>query len=285
METDAKNDNGKVPPIYIISGGRGFSANSIVQGALVQFPENGIQVKILPNVVNRESLEKGLDEVMASGGIVVHTMVDTQMREMLIRECMQRGITEFDLMGNFMAYLSGVLKQESLNEPGLYHKMNLEYYDRIEAIEYTMACDDGLNLKSIRDADIVLTGISRTGKTPTSIYLAMLGWKVTNIPLVYGMEPPADLFQVDPGRVFGLDVSINRLLSYRKKRLSDFGVAGSTNYIDPRALRRELDYAQSIFRKGGFQVVNVTNKSIESVANEIIGVLSSRFHGQSRKSR
>jgi len=240
-------------------------------------------VKIIPDVVNLEKLEKGLEEVAASGGILVHTMVDRHLRETLIKKCRERGITEFDMIGNLMTYLRGVLGQEPINEPGLYRKMNLEYFDRIEAIEYTMTSDDGLNLKSILDADIVLTGTSRSGKTPTSIYLAMLGWKVANVPLIPGMEPPAELFEVDPRRVFGLDISVNRLLSHRRKRLSDFGITRSTEYIEPRALRLELDYAQSVFRRGGFTVVNVTDKPIESVANEILEMLSSQFDEQSRK--
>ena len=240
-------------------------------------------MKIIPDVVTPKKLEKSLQEVTASGGIVVHTMVDRHLRETLIRGCRDRGITEFDLIGNLMDYLRGVLKQEPINEPGLYRKMNLEYFDRIESIEYTMASDDGLNLKSILAADIVLTGASRSGKTPTSIYLAMLGWKVANVPLVPGMDPATELFEVDPRRVFGLDIHVNRLLTHRKKRLADFGVTASTDYIDPGAVRLELDYARSVFRRGGFTVVNVTDKPIESVANEIIEMLSSHFDEQSRK--
>ena len=161
--------------------------------------------------------------------------------------------------------------------------MNLEYFDRIESIEYTLSSDDGLNPKSIFDADIVITGISRTGKTPTSVYLAMLGWKVANVPLVLESDPPEDLFRVDPKRVFGLDISTNRLLTHRNKRLSDFGYSYPVDYVNPREIRRELDYALSVFRQGGFAIIQVTNKPIESVANEIIEVLSKNFSERFRK--
>jgi len=230
-----------------------------------------------------ESLEKGIREVWESGGFIVHSMVDRKIRELLVDRCREYGIMQFDLVGNLFIYLTSILKQEPLNEPGLFRKMNLEYIDRIEAIEYTMESDDGMNPKSIHDADIVLTGISRTGKTPTSIYMAMLGWKVANVPLVQGIEPPEELFQVEPERVFGLDISTNRLVTHRKKRLSDFGYDESTSYIDPRTIRSELDYAQSVFRRGGFSVIKVTNKPIESVANEIIEILASNYNEQSRK--
>jgi len=271
------------PPIYVFSGGKGLPANSIVQSVLAQFPENNIPVKIIPDIMDRLSLEKGIQEVSSNGGIIIHSMVEREIRDLLITRCKEVGIREFDLMGNIITYLSRSLKQEPMNEPGLFRKMNLEYFDRIEAIEYTIASDDGLNPTSIHDADIVLTGISRTGKTPASMYLAMLGWKVANIPLVQGVEPPEDIFLVDPSRVFGLDISTTRLISHRKKRLLDFGIDDSTEYTEPRAIRGELDYAHSIFRKGGFTVINVTNKPIESVANEIIEVLSIHYNEQSRK--
>jgi regulator of PEP synthase PpsR (kinase-PPPase family) len=249
----------------------------------VQFPESKIPVKIIPDILDKESLDKGIQEVSSKGGIIVHTLVDREIRDLLITRCQEIGILEFDLIGNLISYLTQNLKQEPMNEPGLYRKMNLEYFDRVEAIEYTIASDDGLNSTSIYEADIILTGISRTGKTPTSIYLAMLGWKVANVPLVFGVDPPEDLFKVDPSRVFGLDISTNRLLSHRKKRLSDFGVDGGTDYVEPRKIRTELDYAHSIFRRGGFTVISVTSKPVESVANEIIEILTSRFAERSRK--
>jgi len=269
--------------IYVFSGGKGLPTHSIVKSILVQFPENKIPVKIMPDIRTMRDLEKGIREVWENGGFVVHSMVEREMRERLISRCREYGIREFDLVGNLFIYLSSILKQEPLNEPGLFRKMNLEYIDRIEAIEYTISSDDGLNPKSIHEADIVLTGISRTGKTPTSMYMAMLGWKVANVPLVQGIEPPEDLFLVDPNRVFGLDISTNRLVTHRKKRLSDFGYDETTSYIDPRTIRNELDYATSVFRRGGFSVIKVTNKPIESVANEIIEILTLRFHEQSRR--
>ncbi len=271
------------PHIYVFSGGKGLPTHSIVKSILVQFPDNKIPVKIIPDIRDVKDLEKGIREVWENGGFIVHSMVDRKIRERLVNRCREFGIIEFDLVGNLFNYLTFLLKQEPLNEPGLFRKMNQEYMDRIEAIEYTMASDDGLMAKSMLEADIVLTGISRTGKTPTSIYLAMLGWKVANVPLVQGIEPPEELFLVEPNRVFGLDISTNRLVTHRKKRLSDFGFDESTTYIDPRTIRYELDYALSIFRKGGFSVIKVTNKPIESVANEIIEILASHYNEKSRK--
>lgn len=281
-----KNNNTRTdPPIYIFSGGRGLPANSIVETLLVQFPENKVPVKIIPHVIDRESLENGLSEVKCCDGIIVHTMVNQEIRDQLIARCKKMGIREFDMVGNLIDYLTEALNQQPRNEPGLYRKLNMEYFDRIEAIEYSIASDDGLNPRSIHDADIILAGVSRTGKTPLSMYLAMLGWKVANVPLVPGIEPPEDLYLVNPGRVFGLDISTTRLVSHRNKRLADFGVHVSTAYTDPKAIQMERQFANSIFRKGGFTVIKVTNKPIESVANEIVEILSLHFDEQSRKNR
>lgn len=278
-----KEKNPAQSPVYIFSGGKGLPANGIVQSVLAQYPESKIPVQIIPDILDDKQLKMAIDKVATTGGIILHTMVDEKRRELLINTCKEKKIETIDLMGDLISYISGLLKQAPLNEPGLFRKLNLEYFDRIEAIEYTIASDDGLNPRSIHEADIILTGPSRSGKTPTSIYLAMLGWKVANIPIVAGTDPPGDLFKVDPKRVFGLDISIQRILSHRKKRLKDFGIEDGTNYIDPRAIRQELDYAQAIFRRNGFAVINVTNKPIESVANDIIGILSRHFDEQSRK--
>lgn len=282
-ESENNLDLSTPQPIYIISGGRGIPAYNIVQSVLIQFPNNKIPVKIIPDVINIEKLEEALNEVVKSRGIVVHTMVDENIHLELIQKCKEKNIKAIDLMGELFSYLTEILKENPLNQPGLFRKLNLEYLDRIESLEYTISSDDGLNPKSIHDADIILTGISRTGKTPTSIYMAMLGWKVANIPLVQGIDPPEELFKVDPNRVFGLNVKVNQLISHRRKRLQDFGYRDDTDYIIPAAIRKELDYAESIFRKGNFSVINVTNMAIESIANEIIELLSKRFETKLRK--
>jgi regulator of PEP synthase PpsR (kinase-PPPase family) len=154
---------------------------------------------------------------------------------------------------------------------------NIEYFARIEAIEYTLAHDDGLQSDRLSKADIILTGVSRSGKTPLSVYLAMFGWKVANVPLVKGIDPPDELFKVDPNRVFGLDIMINYLIAQRGNRVKSLKMAEDSDYITPRMVRDELDYALYIFRKGGFTVIDITNKPIESSANEILSILTSRF--------
>jgi len=165
----------------------------------------------------------------------------------------------------------------------LYREVNQQYYDRIEAIEFTLNHDDGLSPGRLNKAEIILTGVSRSGKTPLSVYLAMYGWKVANIPLVNGINPPKELFEVDPLRVFGLSISSGQLISHRVKRLRSIENTGNTNYVDERLVAHELRNASFIFEKGGFTVINVTNKPVETSANEILNIMANRFEYRGRR--
>ena len=140
-----------------------------------------------------------------------------------------------------------------------------------------MAHDDGQNVSKIENADVVLAGVSRTGKTPLSIYLAMFGWKVANVPIVPGVPPPESLFTIDPRRVFGLDISIIFLIAQRANRVHRMNMAEDSDYIDRRKVRDELDLAKRIFQKGGFTILNVTNKPIEYTANQVVTMVTDRF--------
>jgi regulator of PEP synthase PpsR (kinase-PPPase family) len=200
------------------------------------------------------------------------------MRKVLVAACEEKKVKHFDLVGGLSDYLSDLLKTEPISKPGLYRLSHIEYFERIKAIEFTMQHDDGQHPEKIDHADIVLTGVSRTGKTPLSVYLAMFGWKVANVPLVPGIEPPESLFKVDPKRVFGLTINVNNLIAQREYRFKTLNLPPETDYINPRRVFAELDYAERIFAKGGFTVINISYKPIESSANEILTLLTDRFN-------
>lgn len=265
------------PPIYVVSGGKGLAGDAVVQSVLIQFPNNMVPVYIKPDVLNMEKVNEVVDLAVCSGGVVVHTMVDPEVRKVLIQACNEKNIRHFNLVGELSDYLSDLLKQPPISKPGLYRLQNIEYFQRVEAIEFTVNHDDGQHADKIENADIILTGVSRTGKTPLSIYLAMFGWKVANVPLVPGIDPPESLFKVDKNRVFALDISVRYLIAQRGNRMKGLNISETTDYVEPQMVRRELDYAESIFRKGGFTVINITNKPIESSANEILTLLTERF--------
>jgi [pyruvate, water dikinase]-phosphate phosphotransferase / [pyruvate, water dikinase] kinase len=271
--------------IYIVSGGKGIAGDAVVQALLAQFPNAEVPVIMAPETQSEEDLIEAVNKAKETGGVIVHTMVDKNLRGILNQLCHDYGVRSFDLMGELSDFLVEKIGIQPLAQPGLYRKLHQDYFERIEAVEYTLSTDDGMNPAKLSKADIVLTGVSRTGKTPLSIYLAMYGWKVSNIPLVNNIPPPSQLFEVDPNRVFGLTINPSNLIVQRYKRLERLGKMETeeTNYVNPRDVGQELEYAERIFAKGGFKVINVTNKPVESSANEIIGFLNQSYGTHSRR--
>lgn len=274
-----KNDypGEKIPPIYIVSGGKGLAGDAVVQSVLIQFPNNIVPVIIVPDVLNQEKMDDIISKALVTKGVIVHTMVDPEARKMLIESCVQSGVNHFDLVGDLSDYLSNLLNTKPISKPGLYRLRHIAYFQRVEAIDFTLKVDDGQNPERIRQADIVLTGVSRTGKTPLSVYLAMFGWKVANVPIIPGIEPPEGLFNTDPERVFGLNISPVYLIAQRANRVKSLHMDQDTDYINSRKVGEELAYARRIFERGGFTEIQITNKPIESSANEILNILTSRF--------
>jgi len=272
-----ENESKSMPPIYIVSGGKGVAGHTIVETILIQYPDNKIPVVIEPEILTEAQVEALTNEVAENKGAIVHTMVDHKMREVVIRHCMAKDIPHFDLVGDLSDYLDKTLDIRPVNQPGLYRLRNIEYFRRVRAIEFTMAHDDGQHVEKISGADVVLTGVSRTGKTPLSIYLAMFGWKVANVPLVPGIAPPENLFTIDPNRVFGLDISAVYLVAQRSSRVTRLNMSEDSDYVNRRKVREELDYALEIFQQGGFNILDVTNKPIEYSANRIVTALTDHF--------
>lgn len=276
-------DDKTIEPIYVVSGGRGIAGNNIVQAVLIQYPDNKIPVKIVSNMDNEDDLFDVVMKAKTDGGIIVHTLVNEVLREKLQELCAEFRVREVDLMGKLAGFLNETLNIKPLMHPGLYREINHQYFDRIESIEFTLSHDDGMSPERLNNAEIILTGVSRAGKTPLSVYLAMYGWKVANVPLVNGIQPPKELFNVDPNRVFGLHISASQLIAHRKKRLLGWNNHQIDSYIDEREVREEIRRAMFVFDRGGFTVVNVSNKPIESTANEILNIMSKRFSYGGRK--
>ena len=270
-------ENKGMPPIYIVSGGKGVAGHTLVETMLIQYPDNKIPLIMEPEIRTTKQVEEITKKAVESKGAVVHTMVDHHMRKKLTDACNQKNIPHFDLVGGLFDYLDKTLDIRPIDQPGLFRLRNIEYFRRVRAIEFTMAHDDGQNYDKIENADIILAGVSRTGKTPLSIYLAMFGWKVANVPLIYGIDPPESLFNVDPKRVFGLNISTIFLVAQRKSRVTRINMPEDTDYTNRRKVREELDFAIRIFNKGEFSVLNVSNKPIEHSANLIITMITERF--------
>lgn len=270
-------------PIYVVSGGRGIAGNNLVQSLLIQYPENNIPVNIIGQVSNEDQIFDVIMKAKADGGLIAHTMVHPALREKINELGEEFSVTVIDLMGKLADYLDDTLSIKPLWHPGLYRELNHQYFDRIESIEFTLSHDDGMIPQRLRDAEIILTGVSRAGKTPLSVYLAMYGWKVANVPLVPGVQAPPELYEVDANRVFGLHIGAGQLIAHRQKRLQSWNNHKDESYIDQRAVREEIRKAMFVFDRGGFSVINVSNKPIESTANEILNYMSKRFQYGGRR--
>jgi regulator of PEP synthase PpsR (kinase-PPPase family) len=265
------------PPIFIISGGAGALGKHVARIALSQFAGRNPQMIVIPQICSCDQLAEAIAQVVARRGIIIHTMVDPKMRQALIQLAQEYQITAIDTIGDPLAELARVLGQAPLGQPGLYQGGNETYLERIKAIEYTVDHDDGRSPNELAQADVVLTGISRVGKTPLSIYLSVLGWRVANVPLVLDIQPPKELFEIDRRRVIGLTIDVEVLMLHRRWRQEAFGWGAGHAYSDTEALYTEVEFGQRIFRKGGFSVINVTNKPIEETADQVIAMINRYF--------
>jgi [pyruvate, water dikinase]-phosphate phosphotransferase / [pyruvate, water dikinase] kinase len=262
------------PPIFIVSGGTGTSGEQVVNTVLAQFPDIPVPVVTIRSVRNQEQLENVITQAKEQGGTIVHTMVDSQLRQRLIELAQERDVTAIDLMGELLDRLTAALGQPPLEKAGLYRQLHRPYFERIEAIEYALKHDDGQNREGWREADVLLVGVSRTGKTPLSIYLSVLGWKIANLPIVLEIPTPPELYKLEPARVIGLKIDLDRLLAFRRRRVGQLGIPAQSAYTDPERIEEELRLAQSVFRKGGFYTIDVTDKTVEVNADEVIKRIS-----------
>ncbi|MBE0568453.1 MAG: kinase/pyrophosphorylase [Deltaproteobacteria bacterium] len=267
---------GTPPPVYIVSGGSGASGQQIVETVLAQFPTTQLPVIVRNYVRNLKQVESAVKEAEADGGTVVHTLVEGGLREALIRLGRKRGVATIDLMGPLLEQVAGKTGGKPLEQPGLYRELRKDYFDRVDAIDFAVYHDDGGRPDGIPSADVVIIGVSRCGKTPLSMYLAVHGWKVANIPIIKDIPLPEELSRVDRRRVIGLSIEHQRLVEHRKKREEHMGRVGTTAYSSPSAVFEELEVAGRVYREGGYYVVDVTDKPIELTAAEIIKYITSK---------
>lgn len=263
--------------IFIISGGVGASAEQVVHTVLAQFPQGGVQVVTIPNVRNEDQLVEAVERARLNEAVIVHTLVNHYLRDQLKSLTQKAGVAAVDLMGDLIQQVQRISGEPPLEQPGLYRRLNRQYYDRVSAIEYTMTHDDGKDSDGWVQAEILLLGVSRSGKTPLSLYLSVLGWKVANLPLVPDLRLPEALGKFDRQRMYGLKIDAGQLLLHRQERQRSLGAPGLSNYTDPNKVIEELDFALELYRWLGCTVIDVTDRPIESSAEEIIRLMAKRF--------
>jgi regulator of PEP synthase PpsR (kinase-PPPase family) len=256
--------------VFVLSGGFGSSGERLVRTALAQFPDQNAAVKVIGQVSSRNDLESAVDAASSSGATVVHTFVDAKLRAELEVLAKDHGVVAVDTMGPLLDALTEMFGERPVGIPGRYRRIHEDYFQRVEAIEFSVHHDDGRNVGGLHLADIVLIGVSRSGKTPLSMYLAMRGYKTANVPLINGVEPPNELFEIDRRKVVGLTLDPERLKAYRRTREKDLGSGSLVSYSDPKLIVRDLDFAHRIVRRGRFASIDVSMKPIEESANEVV---------------
>ncbi len=259
--------------ILIVSGGVGASAEQLVHTVLAQFPDSLVHVVTVSNVRFANQIDEAVSQAQTLGATLVHTLVDVGLRDRLVEQSRLHRLIEIDLMGPLIQQLTQATGHEPINQPGLYRKLNKAYFERVAAIEYTIRHDDGQHPEGWPQADALLLGVSRSGKTPLSLYLSVLGWKVANLPLVPGLDLAPELYQIERRRVIGLKIEAGQLLAFRQQRQQRLGVSGPSEYTNLENIYAELEYVAKLYRQNGFKTIQVTDKPIESTADDIIRLI------------
>src|ERR671928_852927 len=244
------------PPVelHVVSDATGETAARLVQALEAQFPDQEFVEIRHPRVETEEDLHVAVNRMKGRPAVVVYTLVDPELREAMRQLCRRARLHYCDLLGHPIDAVARVSGQAAKMESGRRHPLDSQYFKRMEAIEFAVKFDDGVG-SGLRDADIVLVGVSRTSKTPLSIYLGFLGYKAANVPLVKGIEPPEELFTIDQSKVVGLTIDAQRLSDIRGERIR--WMRGDRKYADLAEIYDELDYAQRIHRRLACPVIEV----------------------------
>jgi [pyruvate, water dikinase]-phosphate phosphotransferase / [pyruvate, water dikinase] kinase len=268
----------RTPTLFSVSDGTGETALSIVKAARVQFSNAEINLERFNKVRTREVLEEILQQALKTNAIVVTTIVNPELRVFLIARAMQIGIRVVDVLFPLLETLSEELGQRPTAVPGLLRQLDSDYFRRVWAIEFTVRHDDGMGLHDLDQADVVLVGISRTSKTPLSMYLGHKGYKVANVPLINRTELPEELFKVDQNKVIALTIDPDRLQEIRTARMHTLGAVKSGEYADMAKIFEELEWSREIYKRNKrWPVIDVTENALEENAVEVERILLSRF--------
>lgn len=277
MSEDSQEDSKAF--IYIVSDGTGETAAIMTRAAVVHYPKFDFHIMRNKNIRTKSQVENVVNEAFKRGAVIVHTVVTPTLREYLEEKAAEKNLVQVDLLGPLLQKLDMFLNVENNDrEAGKLRSVDETYFRRVEAIEFSVRHDDGKISKDLDKADIVLVGISRTSKTPLSLFLGYKGWRVANIPLVKGTPLPEQLFEIDQRKIVGLTIEPSSLQKIRKNRLEKFGQDPGGDYARLDNIYDEIEYAKMIFQKHKrWPVLNVTDRALEETASEITRIVCQRM--------
>ena len=268
---------GKQLHLHLLSDSTGETLDMVATAGLAQFDNIDAVRHLWPMVRSEGHLARVLDDIEARPGVVLYTLVNPQIRRALERECRRREIHALSVLDPVLDALAAVSGEQAKGRAGRQHALDAAYFARVDAIQFTIAHDDGIGPENWEEADIVLAGVSRTSKTPTSIYLANRGYKVANVPLVPTSPPPQTLYALKHPLVVGLTANPDRLIQIRRNRLLSLNQSPETDYVDNDAVAAELAFARRMFADHGWPVIDVTRRSIEESALAIVKLYRERL--------
>lgn len=269
--------------LHLVSDSTGETVCSVARATTAQFDHVDPEEHVWSLIRTKGQVEKVLAMVAQNPGPVLYTLVDKFLSELLKQGCMTLGVPCIPVLSTVVAELSKYLEIAINPQPGKQHELDENYFRRVEAINFTLAHDDGQATRDLDEADIILIGASRTSKSPTCVYLAYRGFRAANIPFVLDCPLPDSLFKATKPLIIGLTISPDRLVQIRKNRLLSLKEEKETNYIDLEVIREELLLARRIFTQHGWPIIDVTRRSVEETAATIIQHFQERKEQQSDK--
>ena len=271
MDSDERNTRERY--IFIVSDATGDTCQMVVKAALSQFKTTKVNLETVKHVLSRDQIEEVIQKAANVDGIVIFTFVSPESRHDITELGRQNGVPTVDILGPILTRFSDLLEISPLAQPGLFRQLDKEYFKRIEAVDFTIKHDDSMGLSTLKQAEIVLLGVSRTTKTPVSIYLSYRGWKVANIPIILDRNLPVEVSSINQKNIIGLTINPHRLHLIRLERQQRLKGSELKNYVDLDEIKREISFSNSIFRENGWPTVNVTYKSIEETATEVMRII------------
>lgn len=266
--------------LHKISDSTGETLDVVARASLVQFPDTKVTEKRWTMVRSKDLVKEVLAGIAAEPGFVIFTMVDDELTEQLVHGCKKLKVPHVDLLNPVLLQLGNYLGIERNSRPGTQHVMDADYFSKMDALHFVLAHDEGQSLRDLNDADIILVGVSRTTKTPTCIYLANKGMKAANVPIVPGMDLPAELLAAGRPLIVGITKDPRRLVQIRRQRLKMQGHTEETDYVDLNAVSEEIREAKAQYTEQGWPIIDVTRKSVEETAATILQLYHGRLDGE-----
>ncbi|GIW97804.1 MAG: putative pyruvate, phosphate dikinase regulatory protein [Pirellulaceae bacterium] len=270
MTTEAEGVDAATATVFLVSGGTGHTCEALFTAAMAQFPSQSVHVQRYYKLRDTDAVARVVRMAARHRAVILHTLVDPQTRRVLDQTSLELQVQAVDLLGPTISALADHFGSPPIGRPGLLYELAREQFERIEAVDYTLAHDDGQRIDELSQADVVLVGVSRVSKSVTCFYLAMRGLRAGNVPLTPPIRIPEELDRLPPDRVIGLTMQPARLVAIRRQRLERIHGDQHTDYVDLRAVARELHEAERQFALRNWTCIDVSYKATEEVAAEIV---------------